>query len=277
MEILLNTIMLEPRRWNQPKSVTVPLIDILSDIKKVGFDGLEIWGYHIWNMKKDELFSLSRALRARDMIAPSVGSYLTDQGGSDRQGILNAAKRYFSLCEKLDSKRLRIFYGNKNFEESSQDYLKFIDEVFEEIFNLAKDKGIKVMAEMHAGTVISSPEGLERAIEKWKGLLGLSLVYQPYKFRTDSALEVLDVALEHIGSVHIQNQHNDIHVALSEGDVDYRRILARLASSGYQGPFVLEFTAGVTSSSVDFDYRHILSSAAKDREWLTATWRKINE
>jgi len=43
MQILLNTIMLEPRRWSVPKSVTIPLIKLLPRIKEQGFDELEIW------------------------------------------------------------------------------------------------------------------------------------------------------------------------------------------------------------------------------------------
>jgi len=277
MEILLNTIMLEPKRWNSPKFITIPLIELLPDIKKAGFDELEIWGYHIWNMDEGELSSLSEELRAKNMIVPSIGSYLIGQGGSRRENILNVANKYFSICEKLGSRKLRIFYGDKDFEKSSQGYLQFIDEVFEEIFKIGQDKGIQVIPEMHKRTVIGSIKGLKRAIEKWKGHLNFGVVYQPYKFRTEPALKALNVALGYIQSVHLQNRHNENFAALSEGDVDYRKILKKLAISGYSGPFVLEFTTGIISSVEDFDYRRILSSTAKDKEWLESRWREVNE
>ena len=277
MQILLNTIMLEPKRWHSPKSITVPLIKLLPDIKKAEFNELEIWGYHIWNMNEDELSSLSEELKRRNMAAPSVGSYLTEQGGSKREGIVNVAKKYFSICEKLKSKRLRLFYGNKNFEESSQEYLQFIDQVFREIFEVGQDKGIQVMPEMHEGTTIGSIEGLRRVLKRWSENPNFGVVYQPYEFKTEPALEALNVALGHIQSVHLQNRHNDHFVTLVEGNVDYRRVLKKLAISSYDGPFVLEFTAGIIPSFIeDFDYRQVLSSAARDRDWLKSTWKEVS-
>jgi len=277
MKIFLNTIMLEPKRWSSPKFVTVPLIKLLHEIKKSGFSELEIWGYHIWNMNNEEISSLAEELKLRNMIVPSIGSYLTAQGGSKKEEIIKIAERYFFLCEKFGSKRLRIFYGSGDFEKSNQDYLKFIDEVFEEIFKIGQDKDIIVMPEMHEGTIIGSIEGLKRVIEKWKRYPNFGVVYQPYEFKTGPALKSLDVALGHIQSVHFQNRHNNYFVSLAEGDVDYRQVLKKMAISNYKGPFVLEFTRGVSSPINDFDYKYVLSSAAEDKEWLKSTWREVNE
>ncbi|MBA7538721.1 hypothetical protein ES705_30998 [subsurface metagenome] len=170
-----------------------------------------------------------------------------------------------------------MFYGSKNFEESSQDYLQFVDKVFEEISKMGQEKGIMVMPEMHKGTVIGSIEGFKRAIEKWKRYPNFGVVYQPYEFKTEPALEVLDIALGHIKSVHLQNRFNGHFVALAEGDVDYRRVLKKLAISNYNGPFVLEFTAGIIPSPTeDFNYRNVLKSAAKDRDWLKLVWKQVS-
>ena len=228
-------------------------------------------------MNEDELSSLSEELKGRNMTAPSIGSYLTEQGGSKREGILNVAKKYFSICEKLKSERLRLFYGNKNFEEISQEYLQFIDQVFREIFEVGQDKGIQVMPEMHGRTVIGSIEGLRRVLEKWGKNPDFGVVYQPYEFKTELALEALDAALGHIQSVHLQNRHNGHCVALTEGDIDYRQILRKLAVSGYAGPFVFEFTEGIISSSIEnFDYRDVLNSVIRDRDWLKSTWEEVS-
>ncbi len=275
MKILFNTIMLEPRRWSRPKSVTVPLIDLLPDIKKAGFGQLEVWGFHIWDLDEEELLRLSKELVAQGMSVSSIGSYLTEQGGSERDGIMRAARKYFSLCRSLGTNNLRIFYGNRNFEDCDSEYLRFIDQVFQDIVSTGKNEGVRVMAEMHAGSVISSLEGLKRAIEKWQDRLDLALVYQPYEFRTDSALKDLESALGYIESVHLQNLHRGEQVGLSEGDVDYQRILKELASSGFSGFFVLEFTRGINLSPEDFDYRKVLNYAAKDQEWLRTTWKRI--
>lgn len=269
--------MLEPKRWHSPKSITVPLIKLLPDIKKAGFNELEIWGYHLWNMKEREISSLIEESKLRNMVVPSIGSYLTEQGNARRKEILNAAEKYFYLCQKFESKRLRIFYGSKNFEESSQDYLQFIDKMFEEIFKMGQDKGIMVMPEMHEKTVIGSIEGLRRVLERWGKNPDFGVVYQPYEFKTEPALEALDAALGHIQSVHLQNRHNGDLVALAEGDVDYRQVLKKLVISNYDGPFVLEFTAGITPSfTEDFDYRQVLSSAARDGNWLKSTWKEVS-
>jgi len=38
MQILLNTIMLEPKLWHSPKCITVPLIKLLPDIKRKHYE-----------------------------------------------------------------------------------------------------------------------------------------------------------------------------------------------------------------------------------------------
>jgi len=275
-QVLLNTIMLEPKRWSSFKSVTVPLVRLLPYIKELGFNELEVWGYHIWDMNERKISSLIEELKLRNMVVSSIASYLTEQGGSEREEILNIAKRYFYLCKKFESKRLRVFYGSRDFEESSQDYLQFIDKVFEEIFKMGQDRDIIVMPEMHEKTVIGSIEGLKRVIGKWKTYPNFGVVYQPYEFKTEPALKALDVALGHIQSVHLQNRRDGRFVALAKGDVDYRQILRKLTTSGYNGPFVLEFTAGITSSFIEnFDYRQVLNSAARDRNWLELIWKEV--
>lgn len=276
MDILLNTIMLEPRRWASSKLITTPLIELLPAIRKAGFKKLEIWGYHLWDMDEEKFSLLSEKLMEENMVVPSIGSYLTHQGDSRKEGILSAAKRYFSICEKLRSKRLRIFYGSKDFKESSQGYRQFIDDVFGEILKMGQDRGIKIMAEMHGGTVIGDIEGLERVIDKWRDFPNFGLVYQPYEFKTEPALKALNASLGHIQSVHIQNRRNGNFTGLAEGDVDYRRILNKLASSCYGGPFVLEFTAGIATSPDSLDHARILNSAAEDRKWLESIWRTVN-
>jgi len=276
MDILLNTIMLEPRRWASSKLITTPLIELLPAIRKAGFKKLEIWGYHIWNVEKEEFSRLSGKLLEENMVVPSIGSYLTHQGDPGKGEILRVARRYFSICEKLRSERLRIFYGSRDFRKSSHDYLQFIDSVFEEILKMGQDRGIKIMAEMHGGTVIGDIEGLKRVMDKWGGFSNFGLVYQPYEFKTGPALKALDASLGHVQSVHLQNRHNGHFTGLAEGDVDYRRILNKLASSCYGGPFVLEFTAGISSHPENFDCRRVLNSAAEDKEWLESIWRKVN-
>jgi len=269
MKILLNTIMLEPKRWASPRSITVPLIELLPDIKKAGFNELEIWGHHVWHLGANELDSLVRELGKRDILAPSMGSYLTAQGGSKRENILDIAQRYFHLCSKLGSKQLRVFYGDRNFEQSNKEYFQFIDRTFYEIFKLGKEKGIQIVAEMHGGTVIDCIEGLQRVLKKWPDDFGI--VYQPYEFKTGPAIKALEAALGHIYSVHLQNRRKGVFTKLSEGDVGYHQILSRLFASGYDGPFVLEFTEGVVPARGDFDY---IENAVKDRKWIEDVWGK---
>jgi len=249
MKILLNTIMLEPKRWASPKSVTTPLVNLLPDIKRAGFNELEIWGYHVWALGANELDFLTRELKKRDILAPSIGSYLTAQGGSKREDILDITQRYFYLCSKLGSKQLRIFYGDRGFKESNKEYLEFIDTVFCQIFKMGQERNIQVMAEMHGGTLIDCIEGLQRVLKKWPDDFGV--VYQPYEFKTGPAIKALEAALGHIYSVHLQNKHKGVFTRLSEGDVAYHQILSGLFASGYDGPFVLEFTEGVVPARGD--------------------------
>ena len=45
MDLLFNTIMLEPNRWTPEHTLNWPLTDLLGPIDEAGFKKLELWAY----------------------------------------------------------------------------------------------------------------------------------------------------------------------------------------------------------------------------------------
>lgn len=168
---------------------------------------------------------------------------------------------------------MRIFYGDRAFKSSDRKYIDFIDGIYEKIAMTGQKRGVDVLCEMHADTLIDSFEGLKRAINKWGGLF--RVVFQQYEFNTEKAIEAVEPVKNRIGEVHLQNRAKDACTLLEAGDLDYRALLRKLSSTGYNGPYVLEFTKDIfPPPGREFDYKVVLENAVKDREWLNETARK---
>ena len=75
MELLLNTIMLEPNRWTADKKLSWPLIDLLKPVQLAGFRQLEIWQYHISNLTDEQVEAVQARMQALEMQVVAVGAY----------------------------------------------------------------------------------------------------------------------------------------------------------------------------------------------------------
>ena len=63
MQLLFNTIMLEPNRWTDPGRLTRPLEALLEPIRRAGFRDLEIWQYHISALSPSGVEGLAGRMR----------------------------------------------------------------------------------------------------------------------------------------------------------------------------------------------------------------------
>ena len=75
MDLLFNTIMLEPNRWTPDHTLSWPRVDLLDSIDEAGFKDLELWGYHVDRIDDSETTILAEGLEARSMQALGVGAY----------------------------------------------------------------------------------------------------------------------------------------------------------------------------------------------------------
>ena len=100
MDLLFNTIMLEPNRWTPDHTLNWPLTDLLGPIDEAGFKKLELWGYHVDRIDDAEVANLVEGLAARSMCALGVGAYPSfhKEGAEDEDEI---ARVYYPETERL--------------------------------------------------------------------------------------------------------------------------------------------------------------------------------
>ena len=75
MQILLNTILIEPNRWAPDKTPHRPLSEHLTTFQRAGLQTLEIWQYHVSTLDARGLANLSTHLNACALRPVALGAY----------------------------------------------------------------------------------------------------------------------------------------------------------------------------------------------------------
>jgi len=112
VELLLNTIMLEPNRWTADKKLSWPLIDLLKPVQLAGFRQLEIWQYHISNLTDEQVEAVQARMQALEMQVVAVGAYPQFHHQDSAAATFAAElQRTVEVSATLGAKVFKIFPG----------------------------------------------------------------------------------------------------------------------------------------------------------------------
>ena len=75
IQILLNSIALEPNRWTRDKIAHFSIEQLLPPIADAGFHFVELWGYHISRRPENEMRDIRSLAQSLDLQFPVVGIY----------------------------------------------------------------------------------------------------------------------------------------------------------------------------------------------------------
>lgn len=276
MQLLLNTIMLEPNRWTAGHTLSRPLADLLQPMAAAGFSELEVWGYHLDRLSEVEVDHLSGALRTRAMRVVAVGAYpsfhLEGAGDEEQRRRL---ERLVAAAVRLGASVFKIFPGSVGSAQVDEAVWRRSVERIRRLARRTGEAGLALTLETHGGTLCDTLEGTRRLLDQLPED-GVGICFQPYiEHDTVAAMAAFDALRPRILHLHLQNRGPGGAALLEEGDwTDYRRFLAHVRRSGFDGPMCLEFTAGITPAEGEaFDLAAVLANAARDRAFVERLWR----
>ena len=157
MDVLLNTIMLEPNRWTPDKRLSWPLIDLLEPVQLAGFSQLEIWQYHVSDLGETELEELRQRLHSLEMQTVAVGAYPQfHHQGTEAQKYNAELARTVEVSAALGASVFKIFPGRVASAAAEGSVrtqtLKSLRQLAAEV----ADHGMVLTLETHGGTLCDS-------------------------------------------------------------------------------------------------------------------------
>jgi len=274
MQILLNSIALEPNRWTKDKIPHFRLENLLDAISGAGFSALEVWQNHAALLKPDDLKRLAERGEIEGLSFPVVGMYPQFHlEGDERQAELERVDAMVGIVSTLGAEVLKLMPGCVPSAELDAAAWQRSVEFAQEMVQRTAQAGTIIPLETHGNTVADDPDALLRFIDE-VGSDRLKVCWQPFDFQsTDKAIELYDRLAPHIVHLHLQGRGGGEMELLENSDIDYRRVLGHIFDKGFDGWLSLEFVRGcVVESPEEFDIDLVLENAKADRAFIETVW-----
>jgi sugar phosphate isomerase/epimerase len=276
MQLLLNTIMLEPNRWTAEHELTYPLVDLLAPIAVAGFAELELWGYHVDSIADGEVDRLAQGLDDHSLRAVGLGAYPSFHlAGAEDEEQRRRLERLVEIASRLGSDVFKIFPGRVASADADEAVWKRSAKRMIELSQRLCEHGMTLTLETHGGTLCDTLDSTHQLLERLPAE-GVGICFQPYvEDDTDAAMAAFDTLMPRVQHVHLQNRGpGRVASLLADGEwTDYTRFLPHVRASGFDGPMCIEFTAGITPpEGVAFDLDLVLSNAGRDRDFIESVW-----
>ena len=232
MQLLLNTIMLEPNRWTAEHALTWPLVDLLDPMAAAGFRDLEVWGYHLDRLSEAGVEQLAAALEARAMRAVGVGAYPAFhlEGAQDEEE-RRSLEKLLAAAVHLGASVFKIFPGRVASADAGDAAWRRSVEGMRRLAGRTAEAGMLLTLETHGGTLCDTLDGTRRLMKQLPED-GVGICFQPYvEHDTAAAMAAFDALGSRVRHVHLQNRKDGAAALLEEGDwTDYRRFCPMCAA-----------------------------------------------
>jgi len=277
VDLLFNTIMLEPNRWTPDHTLSWPLVDLLDSIDEAGFKDLELWGYHVDRIDDSETTILAEGLEARSMQAVGVGAYPSfHKEGAEDETEMAQIERVASVSAALGAKIFKIFPGRVASASADEAIWTRTVERLKALADRVGDDGMTLTLETHGGTLCDTLPSTLRLLDRLADRDDIGICFQPYSDDdTDEAIAAFDAQGDRVRHLHVQNRDaNRTMTLLEDGDwTDYRRFLPHARAVGFDGALCIEFTAGIVPAEGEaFDLSGVLENAGLDRRFIERLW-----
>lgn len=278
MDLLFNTIMLEPNRWTPDKRLSWPLADLLEPMQLAGFKQLEIWQYHVADLGDGEIVALRERVEMLGLQTVAVGAYPqfhreAEAGQTDARQLA----RTIEISAALGASIFKIFPGRVPSAEAQGSVRELTLRRLRELAVDVAEYGMVLTLETHGGTLCDTADSTKQLLEELADVENLGICFQPYTTHdTDATIAWYDEIAHRIHHLHLQNRRgaDRTAVCLEDGDwVDYRRFLQHVRASGFDGVSCLEFTAGIVPPEGQvFSLEEVIGNAITDRRFVEAAW-----
>lgn len=279
MRAILATIAIEPKRWTPYHEPGTDLIQVLPQIRAVGFDKLEVWQWHVTTRCVATIRDLKKKGDELGMSFPYIGVYpvfvLDGLDGLEQERM---QADVLDKAEILGAQALKIMLGwTVKGSAITPDQMRLTVERFGRWYREARSRGIRMCAELHGGTLFDPVETGVRFMQDHPEL-DFSICFQPYDFiDNEKAMALADRFAGRITHIHLQapqsKERGGLYDLLEDGTLDYRRLLPHILRRNPAATMTLEFIKDCIQNDRPFDIAPILANARRDGEFVEQVLR----
>lgn len=271
----LNTIALEPNRWNRDAPPRFNLFDLLPEIAQNGFSFVELWEGHIRDFSgrtTQDARSLADALNLKLSITGLYPTIHLDGRAGKQQ--FDDVRALMTKSRKLGSDVVKFFVGSKASDETSESERQASLEFLRQMAVHANLLDLKLAGEFHANTLFDTVDSTLSVLNE---IPELQVCFQPFDFgSTDQTLSDLRQLLPRVIHVHLQGRRNDEFATLEKADIDYAAFMSELQRNDYKGDLGIEFVVGCVTDNVSEHYLgNVLEAALNDADFVRTVAAKV--
>lgn len=201
--------------------------EILKEMQKVNLKYIE-WGSDIHAPCDDEekLEEIVNLQKKYGIICCSYGTYFR-VGVNESESI----KQYISAAKKLGTDIIRIWCGNKNYEDYSSEEKQALFDECRKITRIAETECVKLCLECHNNTFTNCLYGAVEIMNEI-GSYAFRMYWQPNQYRDETTnLNYAKAVAEYTETIHIFNWNGDEKYPLSEACNIWRKYLASFSGN----------------------------------------------
>lgn len=223
-EIYIGTVAMEPNRWTATQEPTFEVSQWLPRFAEAGFDGVELWENHYAKASPQE----QQALREGPCPIRIYNTYMTFTQAEK-------ARTEATVChiEELGVQGVKWNLGKD--PEALAEYETHFRPWLE-----ALPSKLRVLAEVHPGTVIEKPEAAETFLNRIDDPR-IELIVHGLRNLNDNALHWLERFGDRITHLHLQTWKGE--GLATQPNISLRK-LERLRELGFKGSVCMEFVEG---------------------------------
>ncbi len=239
------------------------IFEAIDIAKSAGAEGIEVWGKpeHInYPVNKNELLKIKEYAQSREIHICALGSYLHAGAKIIINDIELSIENQIEIAELLNTNIIRIWAGNRNYDEYKEDEMEKIFNEIRAMGKLASKEKITLVLERHNSTITNQWDNIENILNEINSD-NVFLNYQmPHpatvgEYKTKSISDYTKL-LKYSKHAHLQNYTKDDEFQrafLDAGIVDYSEIGEAGRETNYSGYFMVEFPAEVNEGLDELD------------------------
>lgn len=270
INILLNSIALEPNRWTEDKIPYYKLDQILVPIANAGFNSIELWQYHVSLEGEKKINEYKLLADSLAVSFPVIGIYPNLHfRGAAKTRELDQIKRLLDYGDIFGAHLFKIFVGSISSAEISNLEYGYSREFINEFLDLAKEHEAVIAGETHEATLFDSPASCIKFLADVNSP-HFKICFQPFDLAdTTRALADYETLSEQVVHVHYQGRRHGEFELLENSDLDYSLLTRYLIDKGYSGDICIEFVKDcVVNQPQEFQPDLVLRNAEHDRDLI---------
>ncbi|GGH80670.1 sugar phosphate isomerase/epimerase [Pullulanibacillus pueri] len=219
---------------DQPE--TLSLLELPFELAKQGFRALEVCHFHFPSTDQDYLLKFKNVLNKSGV---NFHCLLVDYGDISnanherRSSDIEYIKKWINIASTVGAKSVRVVAGEA--DASDQEALSRAKEALSLLVDYAASRNVRIVTE-NFKSLAATKENCRELLMAREREIGLTVDFG--NFKREEKYEAIQSLMPYAESIHAKANYDNKGIIDEE---EYRKSLAIVASSGYEGPITLVY------------------------------------